>query len=69
MIQNDVRKFSKEEPDKRKLTLLHHVFPRRCGELTEPLTRAFYAYLEDSVLCLMGIMQNGITTKEFWKEI
>lgn len=59
----------KRSQTKRKLTLLYHVFPRRCGELTEQLTRAFYAYLEDSVLCLMGIMQNGTTTKEFWKEI
>lgn len=57
----------KRSQTKRKLMLPHHVFPRRRGELTAPLARAFYAYLEDSILCLMRIMQNGITTKEFWK--
>ena len=52
----------KRSQTKRKLILLHHIFPRRANNTTD---RAFYPNLEDSVLCLTGIMQNGLTTKEF----
>lgn len=65
MIQNDVRKFSKEDRQRGKDS--HTMSFLKTQELTAPLARAFYAYLEDSILCLMRIMQNGITNKEFWK--
>lgn len=58
---------------KRKLVLLHAIFPDllgsqkmwRTGSINWP--GAFYFYLEGKILCFMGIMQNGLTAKEFWK--